>query len=164
MNEKILMQKTRGLAKRNGTQTSIIENLKENHIISDSAIDVLKKSLSAGAVSLNNHCSTNIYKTEIYSAELLLFAVTLHFYWCKSYEYVRRTFNCYLPRVRTLRKWYESVSGGPELTKVSMTTLKLKVTEAPDSGRKVVCALVMDEMAIRKACGRRQEAVHRLYR
>ena len=79
------MQKTRRLVKRNDTQASIIENLKENHIISDSAIDVLKKTLSAGAVSLINHCSTNIYKTEIYSAELLLFAVTLHFYWRKAY-------------------------------------------------------------------------------
>lgn len=40
-----------------------------------------------------------------YSPQLRCFALTLHYYSPKAYDYVRKTFNTSLPHPRTLRKW-----------------------------------------------------------
>lgn len=82
-----------------------------------------------------------------YSAAIRSFALTLHYYSPRAYEYVRKTFDTCLPHKRTLIKWYSSVEGDPGFTSESFEALKLKVesTKYP-----IIAGLVMDEMAIRR--------------
>lgn len=89
-------------------------------------------------------------KYQKYSADLRAFALTLHFYSAKGYDYVRRTFNNSLPHPRTLSRWYQTVDGAPGLSKEAFDALKIKVDESTKKGKTIFCNLVMDEMAIRK--------------
>jgi len=85
-----------------------------------------------------------------YPPELRSFALTLNFYSAKAYSYVRKTFNNALPHPRTIQKWYESVDCSPGFSKEALVALQNKVKEAEQIGRRVVCSLMLDEMAIRK--------------
>lgn len=82
-----------------------------------------------------------------YSPGLRTFACTLHFYTPKAYQYVRKKFQTCLPHPRTIRKWYQSIDAQPGFTKESLEAIKLKTA---NSKHKLVCNLVMDEMAIRQ--------------
>ncbi|CAB3242046.1 unnamed protein product [Arctia plantaginis] len=82
-----------------------------------------------------------------YSEELRKFALTLHFYSPKAYEFIRKTYNTCLPHTRTLSKWYQHIDAEPGFTKEAFDTLKRKVKETVHP---VICALTLDEMSIRK--------------
>ncbi|CAG4923136.1 unnamed protein product [Colias eurytheme] len=83
-----------------------------------------------------------------YSEEIRKFALTLHFYSPKAYDYIRTTYESCLPHPRTLSKWYQNVNAAPGLCQEAFCTLeaKVKATKEP-----VICALVIDEMSIRKS-------------
>lgn len=85
-----------------------------------------------------------------YTPSLRSFALTLNFYSPKAYNYVRETFNKSLPHPRTISQWYKSIDGSPGFTQEALVALKLKVTEAKQLGKEILCNLVIDEMAIRK--------------
>lgn len=85
-----------------------------------------------------------------YKEELRAFALTLSFYSAKAYNYVRQTFNKSLPHLSTISKWYQSIDGSPGFTSEAFEAVKFKVAEQAEKGEKVVCNLVMDEMAIMK--------------
>lgn len=89
-------------------------------------------------------------KIQKFSPQLRAFALTLHFYSAKAYNYVRDTFNKSLPHPRTLSRWYQSVDGSPGFTKEAFNALKFRAEESAKKGRTIFCNLVMDEMAIRK--------------
>ncbi|KAH8009769.1 hypothetical protein HPB51_019084 [Rhipicephalus microplus] len=82
-----------------------------------------------------------------YPPELRAFALTLHFYSPAAYEYVRSKFNEALPSQRTLRGWYKSIQGAPGFTAEAFAFLE-KFAEARDEP--FYCALIVDDMAIRK--------------
>lgn len=82
-----------------------------------------------------------------YSQALRTFALTLHYYSPKAYNYVRDTFNTCLPHVRTLRKWYSSVDGEPGFTSESFAALKVK---SKTKKYPILAGLMIDEMAIRR--------------
>lgn len=79
--------------------------------------------------------------------ELRTFALTLHFYSPKAYEYVRSKFNFILPHQKTISKWYGSINGEPGICAEAFWILEQKVTNSPE---KVVVALIIDEMNIRQ--------------
>lgn len=76
------------------------------------------------------------------------FALTLHFYSPRAYEYLRKMYENNLQR--TIRKWYESVDGKPGCTSESLVALKIRTKAAAVNGKKIICNLVMDEMSIRR--------------
>lgn len=82
-----------------------------------------------------------------YSVELRKFALTLHFYSPKAYNFVRNNFNSVLPHARTLSKWYSHVDADPGFTQESLNILTLKIN---NSVKPIYCALMIDEVAIRK--------------
>ncbi|KAL3189847.1 hypothetical protein MRX96_020867 [Rhipicephalus microplus] len=82
-----------------------------------------------------------------YPPELRAFALTLHFYSPAAYEYVRSKFNEALPSQRTLRGWYKSIQEAPGFTAEAFAFLE-KFAEARDEP--FYCALIVDDMAIRK--------------
>jgi hypothetical protein len=85
-----------------------------------------------------------------YPKELKEFSLTLHFYSPKGYNYVRDTFNLNLPCERTIRSWYKDIDGEPGFTQDSFCALKQHVEDAKKEGKELFCALMMDEMAIKK--------------
>ena len=85
-----------------------------------------------------------------YSPELKSFALSLQFYSSKVYEFVRKTFNLALPHQAQIRKWYTKVPAEPAFTEPAFQALALKVEEANKRGHRVICSVILDEMAIRK--------------
>lgn len=55
-----------------------------------------------------------------------------------------------LPHQRTIRKWYQSIDGDPGCTTEALMALKLKCADAARNKKKVICNLIMDEVAIRQ--------------
>ena len=82
------------------------------------------------------------------------FALTLQFYSTKAYEFVRKTFNVALPSQSQIRRWYDKVAADPGFTKPAFNALKVKAEDAKKNGKKLICSLMMDEMAIKKHVSR----------
>lgn len=102
----------------------------------------------------NRHLITNLIKKNSgqkikkkYCVELRQFAVTLNFYSPKAYAYVRDTFNSILPSPRTLSKWYKHVDAEPGFTVEALNTLAIA---SKNASKPLYCALMMDEISIRK--------------
>jgi len=65
--------------------------------------------------------------TKKYSPAVRQFALSLHFFSARAYDYVRKQFNTILPHSRTLSKWYRHVDAEPGFTDESLKLLILKV-------------------------------------
>lgn len=78
------------------------------------------------------------------------FALTLHYYSPKAYEYVRSVFDSNLPTERTLRAWYTSIDGSPGFTQCAIDVLRQKVEKAKENGKKLFVGLIFDEMFTRR--------------
>lgn len=87
-----------------------------------------------------------------YSETVRAFALTLHFFSPRGYNYVREKFNHNLPHVSTIRRWYlnDSVDGEPGMCRESFISLKALADKHDEDGTKISCALIFDEMHIRK--------------
>lgn len=112
----------------------------------------LQASLQGGNEKANSLISRFLQrsKTKKIAPELRAFALTLHFYSAKAYDYVRKTFNNSLPHPRTLTRWYQTIDGAPGFTQEAFLALQHRAEEARKKGFTIICNLVMDEMAIRK--------------
>ena len=82
-----------------------------------------------------------------FPSSLRNFALTLHFYSPRAYDFVRENFASALPHPSTIKRWYSAVGGGPGFTKEVQDSLKIKVSRSKGP---VICGLVMDEMSIKK--------------
>lgn len=89
--------------------------------------------------------------------------MTLHFYSPKAYRYVRQKFCNALPDPSTLRSWYGSINCEPGFTSESFDALKKKVSEGEKIGKKVIVALMLDEMSIKKGIQHLREGKLRGY-
>ena len=74
----------------------------------------------------------------------------MQFYSTKAYAFVRRSLNFSLPCQRQIRRWYNNITAEPGFTDASFRALERKVEEAKKMNHKIVCALMLDEMAIKK--------------
>ena len=97
---------------------------------------------------LSNEAIKGKVVREQFPPELRAFALTLHFYSAKAYEFVRESFDSCLPHPSTIRKWYSRLDGECRFTSEVMDTLTQRVKEA--DGKPVLCSLMVDEMSIRK--------------
>ena len=88
--------------------------------------------------------------TRSYHPALKAFARTLQFYSTKAYNYVRETFGLGLPHVGAIKKWYNAIDGSAGFRREAFGPLGKKVSDARSSGDEVLCALMINEMAIRK--------------
>lgn len=57
-------------------------------------------------------------------------------------------FDTCLPHPRTIEKWYSSIDGSPGFTASAFSALKFKAAAMLATGKRLVCALMMDEIAI----------------
>lgn len=110
---KTLQQKKRRLSKRIDASQDLIEQLKEQNLLSEKGLEVFQASFSPDIQQLLKRTHK---KTNKYLPELRAFALTLHYYSPRAYNYVRAKFNNALPNQRTLREWYKAVNGDPGFT------------------------------------------------
>jgi len=114
-------------------------------------VSVLEKCLSGASLQLvlrqlAKHKQID-FADKQYPAELRALALTLNFYSAKAYEFVRETFDLCLPHPKTLQKWYRSVDGNAGFSEQALQAVRGR---AKAVGGGLVCALMMDEMAIRR--------------
>lgn len=80
------------------------------------------------------------------------FALTLHYYSPRGYNYVREKFDKHLPHVATIRKWYSAAgtTSEPGFCRYNLSSLAKLAKEHSANGSQLMCSLIFDEMAIRK--------------
>ena len=83
-----------------------------------------------------------------YPPELRSFALTLKYYSSEAYRFVRKSFNLGLPF--RYKSWYSKIEGDRGFTKATFLALAAKVSASRQSGERVICSLMLDEMAIKK--------------
>lgn len=108
------------------------------------------KTLGASNGELFKRCllrKSNACLPKSFSPQLRCFALTLHCYSPRAYEYVREKFNNCLPHPKTISAWYRTVNGEPGIGSEAMKSIteRVKNTNYPLLG-----CLMFDEMAIRE--------------
>ena len=129
---------------------AVTKQLREKDLITLSCEETLERNFSGVLLALLRRMNSNSGKGCKYSPELKSFALTLQFYSSKAYEFVRKTFNLALPHQVQVRKWCSKIPAEPGFTEPAFKALEFKVQEANKKGQKVICSLMLDEMAIRK--------------
>ena len=149
---KVSQMKTSCLNKKVDSLISVVESLKENHLVSNACADVLETTFAGASRDLMKRIVSQKAnkKPGASTAELRSFAMTLKFYSAKAYKYVRNTFDLGLPHPSTIRTWYGAVNADPGFTKAAFSALSAKVLAAKRDGQDIICSLMLDEMAIRK--------------
>ena len=142
---KTTQQKAWRLKKRVTSLKSIVKQLKEKDLITSACEEMLERNFSDVPIALFKRMASNAGKGCKYTPELKAFALTLQFYSTKAYNFVRKTFNLSLPHPVQIRKWYTKVPTEPGFTEPAFKALEVKA-----KGTKVMCSLMIDEMAIRK--------------
>ena len=145
---KVEKQKTKLLQRKISSLTEVIIVLKQKLLISTGCAEMLEDSFSGVPKALLTRI-TQKKKVKV-SEELRSFAMTLHFYSAKAYAYVRECFDLVLPHPETIRSWYSKISADPGFTQPAFSAIKSCVEDRKCEGKETLCALMMDEVAIRK--------------
>ena len=146
---KVLMQARRRLLKKNAALKEVIGELRKQRLVEHDSLAMLEKAACGVGDLLKRQAAKAEGKSlpVSYSPELRSFALTLHFYSPHAYKYVRKMFDTCLSHPRTIEKWYSSVDGTPGFTEAAFQALKAR---AAARCQPLVCALMMDEIAIRQ--------------
>ena len=145
-------KKTSRLKKKVSSLTSVVSELKKENLVSSDCASMLERTFSGVPKELMKRLVTQKKKKNpgAYPKELRAFAMTLKFYSAKAYKYVRNSFDLGLPHPSVVSSWYNVMDGEPGFTEEALTALKAKVLAGKRDGQEVVCALMLDEMSIRK--------------
>ena len=116
-------------------------------------ISVFKDSLSKMAYKLMERCikkSKSDVLESAYDPEIRMFAINLHFYSAKAYNYVRSILHDALPCERTLRLWTNKILSTPGFCERSFFLLKMKKEEMEaESKGKLIVSLILDEITLK---------------
>ena len=150
---KTTQAKARRLKKRVVSLQEVVKTLKEKNYLTEQGLEMLEKTCDMPA-EIMKRCvksrSKDVTSKEKYSPSMRAFALTLSFYSAKAYRFVRKTFDLQLPHPSVIRKWYSTIDGKPGFTAEAFCTLERKAKEAKANGHELVCALMLDEMSIKK--------------
>ena len=147
---KTQQQKSRRLKSKVTSLKQVVNELKKT-LIPTNCQEQLNHSLSGVSLALMKRLlSKQKGKGCKYPHGLKSFALTLQFYSSKAYEFVRQKLNLALPHQAHIRKWYSKIPAAPGFTQPAFVAIKAKVDAVRETGNKVVCALMLDEMSIRK--------------
>jgi hypothetical protein len=152
---KLNQQSKRRLKKKVRSMQDVIAKLKSQQMLSDGSSEVLQSCFADAPLQLFKRMSSKSRsggkqaKTK-YELVLRSFALTLHFYSPKAYNYVRETFDLCLPHPSTIRLWLEGVNGAPGFTSEAFEVLRQHADKSQSNNQKVFCSLIIDEMSIRQ--------------
>lgn len=132
--------------------TGIVQLLQNNSMITQDVKEVLlsrfgnNKSLLSKLFQkdIKNIKSNSIKK---YTEDVRQFAITLHYFLPRAYNYVRNYLKGALPHCKTLSKWYTTINAEPGFTSESFETLKERNKHLE---KNIFCSLVLDEMNLRQ--------------
>ncbi|EZA51523.1 THAP domain-containing protein, partial [Ooceraea biroi] len=82
-----------------------------------------------------------------YESQLRTFALTIHYYFPRAYEYVRSQVNLCLPHTKTISSWYRTINGN---TGISTEALEAIKTRVKNTEYILYGSIQFDEMAIRE--------------
>lgn len=106
------------------TMQDIISVLQSRKDINAEAVDLIERvfgHIPAELLRRKLHQSSK----ESFSDAVRSFAMTLHFYSPKAYDFVRNTLSSALPHVSTLRRWCSAVEGKPGFTEEAFQVLHM---------------------------------------
>lgn len=121
------LQKVKSRQKRRIVNlTSIVQKLKNNGMISHDAEEILVNHFGS-----NNRLFYSLFRKSIthkntkkYNKIIRQFAITLHYFSPRAYNYVRNTLKGALPHEKTLAKWYKTINAEPGFTSECFDMLK----------------------------------------
>ena len=140
--------KTYRLRKKVRTLKEMMEDLKEQSLVSSDFVDNLlglerKDILSIIENELRN-CNANPGAMR-YGEDIKKFCLTVYFHSPAAYRYLRTHLT--LPHERTLIRWMSKVNDSPGFTSASLEIIKTRI----DNGEiEAECVLIIDSMSIRK--------------
>lgn len=112
---KVVRQRLFRQQKKMTTMAEVIKNLKSRPDLNSTCIDMIERCFGHIPAEMLKRKLTNNSKKP-YSDDLRSFALTLHFYSPKAYDFVRSSFSQSLPHPSTLRQWCSAVEGKPGFT------------------------------------------------
>ena len=141
-------QKVRRKERRISDINNLLQDLKSKELLKGSQCDNLRSSFAGlSADVIINHFNNQLREAKGYrhNDEVKKFALTLHFYSPRAYEYVRSIF-C-LPRARSLLNWSSSVKCEPVFFENVFLHVRNLVL---DGAKNAECSLIFDAMTIKK--------------
>ena len=144
---KTLQQKVRRKESKIASLASVVKKLEDEKFIATDAANLLKQNFSGLKYELLQSELKNQYRAATghrYTDEVKKFALTLHFYSPRAYDFVRTIFS--LPCPSSLSNWTSSVNCEPGFFRDVFTYLQQKALE--DESYKD-CALIVDGMYIK---------------
>ena len=103
-----------------------IAKLKEKNFIDKKCEDLLNKKFSGPTLDIFTRLMKG-KKVRKYSENVKSFALTLHFYSTKAYNFIRNTFKLSLPHPKSITAWYSKIPADPGFTEPAFKALELKV-------------------------------------
>lgn len=135
---------------------NVVTDLRKQCLLSTNAMTVLENTFDGIPLALMKRMILNARtsggrSTSKFPQELKSFAMTLQFYNCKAYDYVRSTFELALPAQSTLRAWFSKVECTPGISTPSIEQLKITAKDYFIKNNKpLLLALTLDEMSLKK--------------
>lgn len=127
----------------------VLRVLKEKHLLNETQADVTNTLGGSKSAMFKRFIKkqTNQPVPKQYEAALRSFALTLHYYSPRAYEYVRREIGLCLPHVKTISSWYRTVHGNPGISIEGIESIKKRVK---NTNYMLFGSLQFDEMSIRE--------------
>ncbi|XP_044292842.1 DNA transposase THAP9 isoform X3 [Varanus komodoensis] len=122
---------------------SMLERLREQHLLQEDTERMLKSQFGAD-LQLSLQCEG--VQCENYPADTRNFAVSLHLFSAKAYDFMKRTFQ--LPEPSALRRWLSNPDFKPGLSQQAFDTLAER-SKADDQAFKM-CSLLIGTMPLER--------------
>ena len=108
-----------------------------------------KDQISSVRRALNSIKMRKTARGNKYPPLLRQFAITIHFYSARAYDYIREKFDKVLPSPSTLKMWYRTINGRPGFTDEAFVNLKDLASKKKVKNEDIVCNLCIDEIHIK---------------
>lgn len=128
---KLLQQQVRRKECKIISFEAIFDALKEKNMLQTEELQVLQDIGGPNSKILERQLQKNRGKCvkKQFNNHLKSFALTLHYYSPKAYEYVRKEFDNCLPHYKTISKWYQNIEGKPGIMLESVNAIKQRANK-----------------------------------
>lgn len=142
-----LQQTVRRRDKQVATLRSVLDTLRQKRLLEAEQGEVLFNLGSNELLERLRKKQMNKHVPRQYEPQLRVFALTLHYYSPRAYEYVRNHFDLCLPHTKTISSWYKTINGNTGISTEALESIKNRVKNVEYT----LCGSIQfDEMAIRE--------------